>query len=238
MIIFNEKRYVEENVLTPAGRITNNKELLMFIRYYAELGCCLEEIWSMAIEKADRYEAVYDTITYDFLFTDAYNKAIKRKQYANEPTSVTKCEYEWIRQANDVEKEKILFTLLIIQKFLNLEFIKITYKDLRELALTKKRPDAIRKMVDELQNDGFLKRITDKTYGVAIPRCDSVDEFIIVTDYNHIPAPYLRTLRTESYYFCEWCAVRVRYSGSPADMHKSIYCEKCKAIKNKIRHKS
>lgn len=238
MIIFNEKRYVEEHILTSTGKIRSNKELLMFIRYYAEQGFDRSSIWKMAIEKADELEAVCDIIAYDFLFNDAYAKAIKRKQYTNEPTVVSKCECEWIRQVDDVEKEKILFTLLVIQKFLNLEFIKITYKDLKNMALTKKQPDAIRDMIDELQMDGYLKRITDKTYGVAGPVCSDKNDCVIVTDYNHISAPYLRLLRTAEYYYCEWCGTKVKYEGKSSEMHKHIYCEKCSKIRNKFRQKS
>lgn len=240
MIIFNEKRYVEEKILISTGKITSNKELLMFIRYYVDQGYDKNLIWKMAIDKADEYEAVCDTIAYDFLFFDAYDKAVKRKQYANEPTSVTQCEYDWVRQVNDVEKEKILFTLLVIQKFLKLDFIKITYKDLKKFALTKKQPEALRKMIDELQVDGYLKRITDKTYGVVTPECDESEDIIVITDYNHIAAPYLRTLKTKEFFYCEWCGVRVKYKDEAEAVAKraKVFCDKCSKQQHKDRLRS
>lgn len=237
MIIFNEKRYVEDNILIATGKIKTSKELLMFIRYYDDLGYDFPRIWKLAIEKADELEAVCDTIAYDFLFKDAYNKAVKRKQYANEPTVITRCEYNWVRQVDDVEKEKVLFTLLVIQRFLKLDFIKITYKDLKALALTRKQPEAIRKMIDELQDEGYLRRVTDKTYGVVTPECDDMEEFIVITDYNHIAGPYLHTLRDSESFYCEWCGVRVRYDDKPTSNRK-VYCEKCAKIGHKERYRS
>lgn len=237
MIIFNEKRYVEERLLTSTGKIESNKELLMFIRYYIALGYDKNEIWKMSIDKTDENEAVYDIVRDDFLFSDAYDKAIKRKQYENEPTVITECEYDWIRQVDDVEKEKILFTLLVIQRFLKLEFIKITYKDLKKVALTKKQSDAIRSMIDELQTDGYLKRITDKTYGVTMPPCNDSNEYIVVSDYNHISAPYLHTLRNSEYFYCEWCGKRVKINNQ-LSANKKVYCEKCSKIVHKERYRS
>ena len=239
MIIFNEKKYVEEKIITPQGTINDNKELMMFIRYFHECGFDKQKIQIKAKEKAKKHTEANDKTQDDFLFNDVYEKAVKRKPYANEPTSISKCEYDWIRQVNDVEKEKVLFTLLIIQRFLNLEFIKITYKDLRELSMTKKQNDGLRKMIDELQADGYLKRITDKTYGVTMPECDDNDKFIIVADYNHIPALYLRTLKTKEYFYCEWCGIKSKYKEKDRNNHyRRVFCEKCSLQLNKIRDKS
>ena len=129
MIIFNEKKYVEEVILTPRGSIENTKELMMFIRYFHEQGHTKGFIRLKAEDWVEKHSEANDKLQDDFLYSDVYNKAIKRKQYANESVSISECEYDWIRQVDDVEKEKVLFTLLIIQRFLNLEFIKITYNE-------------------------------------------------------------------------------------------------------------
>ncbi len=239
MIIFNEKKYVEEVILTPRGSIENTKELMMFIRYFHEQGHTKGFIRLEAEDWIEKHSEANDKLQDDFLYSDVYNKAIKRKQYANESVSISECEYDWIRQVDDVEKEKVLFTLLIIQRFLNLEFIKITYKDLRNLSMTKRQNEALRKMIDELQADGYIKRITDKTYGVVFPKCDNNDNYITVSDYNHIPAPYLRTLKCKEYFYCEWCGTKTKYTkDDDTNRRRRVFCEKCSSQPNKIRLKS
>ena len=92
-------------------------------------------------------------------------------------------------------------------------------------------------MIDELQTDGYLKRITDKTYGVTMPPCNDTNEYIVVSDYNHISAQYLHTLRNSEYFYCEWCGKRVKIDNQ-LSANKKVYCEKCGKIVHKERYRS
>lgn len=239
MINFNEKRYVKENILRPYGKIKDANELLMFIRYYNDMEFEYDEIYRMVQRKVDRTESVYLTAENEHMYKAYYMRAIQRKQYANEPVEITKSEYDWIRQVGNIEKEKILFSLFVIQKFLNLEFVRITYKYLRDHSLSKKQAGPMREEIEELKKDGFVKQISDKTYQVLIPDFDDTEPYLKITDYNHIPAPYLRTLRTDDFFYCEWCGKKIKYSEEDKKSnYNRVFCSKCAEIKHKTRKKS
>lgn len=239
MIIFNEKQYVEDNILRPYGKIKDINELKMFIRYYNDMDVDYEKIFQLAIQKVDEMSGASLIAENEYMFKNVYDKAITRKQYASEPVELTKSEFDWVRSVENVEQEKILVTLMVIQRFLKSGFVKIDYKDIREHSLSKKQAGGIREIIDELQERGYVKRITDKTYKVLIPEFDDLEPFLVITEYSCIPAPYLHKLKTHEYFYCEWCGRKTKYTESDKNGHFSrIYCKKCSEEPNKIRKRT
>lgn len=239
MIIFNEKQYVEDNILRPYGKIKDISELKMFIRYYNDIGTSYEEIFNLAKQKVDSMSGVCLIAENEYMFKNAYDKAITRKQYTSEPTIITKSEFDWIRSVDNVEQEKILLTLLVIQRFLGSGFVKIDYKDIRDHALSKKQAAGLREIIDELQERGYVKRITDKTYKVLIPQFNDTEPYLVIEEYNRIPASYLHRLKTHDYFYCEWCGRKTKYTETDKNGHFSrIYCKKCAEETNKMRKRT
>lgn len=238
MIIFNEKKYIEDILNKQTKKVSNQRDLIMLIRYYNYIGkeIDIEEVRSVCRSKLySKYSMLNDIINDDFLIERAVMFANKRQLYVNKTVYITKSEYEKLRSINNYEKEKIMLTLLVLEKFLNKNYSRITLTDLRKLSLSmRKLTWNIRNMLIELERDGYVKVYTNRIFKVLIKDEDS-EPYLEITDYNHIPSVYLKTLRDSKYYYCLLCGRRYAYPTSIKQSRKRNrqYCAKCSQIKNK-----
>lgn len=235
MIVFNEKKYIEKKYINNKNfRMRTMEELIDVIRYYISLGKNVSETNEILISMD--YSKSISFCVEDFCwFAAAYTKANARQIYIGNPVTITKYEYDYVRQVGDVEKEKILFMMIVVSKFFKKEVIKLTQQEIKRLSLTQLEKQSLNKAIFELQKDGFIDLYDNKKYKVNLvqKQVRMSKDYICVSDFDHITVPYLKLLKTDKYFFCENCGKKVLYNRNDNKNGKiRKYCPKC-ATKNR-----
>lgn len=233
MIIFNEKEYVEKNYFKKDFCIRTSDELNMIIRYYIFHGKNISEIQQI-LKRTKHTKTIDAYIEDDYIFTGVFMRANSKTLRVADPVWITKYEYNFVKQVNDVEKEKILFTLLVLRKVLGFEYCYLTLKDIKTLSMTQKAQKTLHKAIGELIQEGFISVFQGKKYRVNVDRINVIksENYICVDDFERITVPYLKTLKTGEYFFCENCGRKTLYSNDDIKSHKKRkYCLKCSAKK-------
>lgn len=237
VIIFNEKEYVEKNCFKKDYRIDSTEELCRLLRYYAAEGKDAAEVRS-EILKFDCTDKLLEQIVDDYNFAALFLKANSRPLRTTEPIWVTKYEYDFVAQVDDVEKEKILFFMIFMQKFLRNNVFRLTAKEIKKSAMTQLTIKEIGDALDELAKGGFIESLDKKKFKVNTNYISVIksENYLCVDDYNRIVAPYLRTKRTLEFFYCENCGRRTLYRKNDEVSHfKRKYCKKCsRDVKNHV----
>lgn len=229
MIILNEKQYVEENCLKQGYTLKTFDDVYMMIRYYISKNMSIAEIHD-EMNKMNISHVIEDCIKSDHVFTAFYMKAKERPIRDGSPIPITKYEYDFVRRVENVELEKILFTMLVIQKMMDKSAFKMTFSDIKKMSMTKIDSDSIKFAVRDLEAAGFITIISWRNYKVNINNFEVMksDKYIEIDNFNRIPAPYLRTLRTEKYFYCEKCGKKTSFEDKDNRNNRlRKYCDKC-----------
>lgn len=244
MIIFNEKKYVENEILKSKRNLSiSPSQILMLIRYYNDQGQKREDIQKLILNHLIKNSKTYCLLQDTVYFNLAFDKALQRKSFNNDSIVITKVEFDFIKSVNNIEKEKLLFTLLVIQKFFklssNFDNCKVSIKDLKKLSLSKKSYDSIYTMLYELEKNGYIKLSWKNRYKVNQPLINS-ENYIVVNDFDRIPIPYLKKIKTNEYFYCEWCGKKIYYKNiknGKSSKNSIKYCPVCAKIPHKERYK-
>lgn len=233
MIIFNEKEYVEKVCLKPKFQISNPDELYLLIRYYIFQGKDICEI-KKQLNMMKLGEHIKFILLDDSLFMKAYTKAKTRSLRTGEAVPITKYEYDFVRSVADFESEKILLTLLVIQKFFEGSVFKISTSDIKKLSLTQASAETIKRILKELDEKKYITIVGEKIYKVNIDSSAILksEQYLEINNFTRIPIPYLKTLRTKDYFFCEICGRKIRYYKVDNNSgRKRKQCKKCARLK-------
>lgn len=230
MIVFDEETYIKKHYIDNKNfTIRNMEELCDVVRYYKEQNKDVLEV-SQIVKKMN-YSKIISFYINDFeWFMAVYIKATSRPLYKHKTVWVSKYEYDFIRKINDVEKEKIVFAMLVVSKFFNKEVIKLTMREIKKFSLTQREKESLHNSLIELCNDGYISIYENKHYKVNVDsmKVRKSENFISVEDYNHITTPYTKTLKTDEYFFCENCGRKIKYKKNDEKNNKiRKFCSIC-----------
>lgn len=238
MIVFDEKKYVEEVLLKDKDfKIVSQNELSLIIRYYVDEGKNIREVRDI-IKNIGCGILLETMIEDDYVFTGIFVKATARKIRKGEPIIITKYEYDFVRSVGDPEKEKILFAMIVMQKIFGVDKFLATFKDIKTISLSQKNKKDMQNAICDLNDSGYITMSGWRNYKINIDKLQVLksEPYLYVDDFDRVTVPYLKTLKTEEYFFCEWCGRKIKYKKN--DSHARKYCDKCSKIKNKYRSKT
>ena len=191
LIVFNEKEFVEQNYMKKDFCIKTFDELNAIIRYYIYKDKTVEEIRDI-VKKMRKTKTINNYIDDDYVFTGVFMRANSRPLRVAEPIWITKYEYDFVRQIGDIEKEKILFALIVIKKILGYDSVYLTLKEIKSFSMTKRSRATLHKAIDELKEDGFISVYDGKRYKVNTDLMQTMksDDYICVDDFYKMVIPY------------------------------------------------
>lgn len=237
MIIFNEKEYVEKNCFKKGYVLSSTEDLCRLLRYYAAQGKDAAESRE-EIVNFKCTERLMNEIMDNYNFAGLFLKANARPLRTTEPIWITKYEYDFVVQVGNIEKEKILFFMIFMQKFLRNNIFRLTAKDIKKSAMTQLTIKEIGIALEELARDGLIESFDKKKFKVKTNYINVVksEDYLCIDDYNRILAPYLKTKKTSEYFYCENCGRKTLYKKNDEKSHfNRKYCKKCSIdVKNHV----
>jgi len=205
MIILDEMDYAEK--ILEEKSYPKLKDLVILAKYYKYKGYNQPEIKTALISFCQERESDWNEIRKSWKIKIAIEESEKYILRIPSRTPITKAELDAITQVDDYDKEKVLFILLVLAKFLkyNNTKIKVSRKP-RQIGLYYVNEDFIRifqharvrsnkkyrnKVIHELYEDGYI----DGTVydGIVVKYVDEESPTeLSVSDYENIVLAYQR----------------------------------------------
>lgn len=243
MIIFNEKKYVEETILNQRHKINNMREIVMLCRYCQRQGLDVNQSQSVVMGKLKIGSYEHSICEDEFYFKNIFENAKSRQLRENEPVFISEEELNTVIEINDINKQRLLFCLLVICKYLKTTVLDISYSELKKHSGFVGDNNKMLKELMWLDKNGYINVHKVGKYTVKFIKLDVTDGYE-VRNYNNIPSILYEKMRTNTHFHCLNCGKKVmfkrntqktKYSKDELRMDKARkYCDKCA----KIRHKS
>lgn len=218
MIIFDEKKYVEEIMFKDGFELNNMiiKNLGILAKYYVYQGVDRDKI-SLLLEKfviEHNMEYCPYTIYIDkaMKIADRYNLEHNRKVY------ITENELKFIKEFNNNTIERIAFVMLVMNKFLGHK-VKLNIHDIQRYTKQNLDYDTFYKYYKIITDNKNVSRYKN-TYKIKHDSKSPIS--MIITDFDNMIIEYLKTCKTKEYVYCECCGIKVKRKGK-----RDKYCEKC-----------
>ena len=156
MIIFNQKKYIEEILLKNGISINRiNKDLFLLSKYYLAYGKLENEIFEILCDNVNKIlpkGSIQDIIKY------ILKKATQLKSYSlnNEIMYVTKNELDTIFNFTEkIKEQKLIFSMLVIYKFMGCDYYNFVNTDIFKYAKVKNNNNE--EVLDNLIHRMFIK---------------------------------------------------------------------------------
>lgn len=235
-IILNEKRHVEDMLLSPDKENVSGQNLWLVARYYYGLGCSKEKVRDLLEKFVIKNKPTANVVKLGSLLDKIVKGASKRKLLEIESIPITYAELEVVDALESKREQKILFTLICLAKYANEAggnmsgWVNQSVKDIFSLAnmhamLKQNQYKLIHNLyVKDLI--GFSKRVDNMNIQVKCLNYDS-DPCLQIYDYRNLGNQYLR-YKGEKFMECESCGLVVKRMSS-----RQKYCPDCaKEINN------
>lgn len=205
MIILDEKDYAEK--ILEAKTYPKLKDLIILAKYYTYKGYSQSEVRTALISFCKERESDWNEIRKNWKIKIALEESEKYSLRIPSPTPITKAELEAIEKVNDYDKEKVLFILLVLAKFLKYNNTKIKLsKRARQIGLYYVNEDLIKifqhariksnkkyrnQLSHELYDAGYIDGTVYNGIVVKYVNEESQTEFL-VSDYENMVLAYQR----------------------------------------------
>jgi hypothetical protein len=241
-IIMNELEYVQN--LIHKEKLTSDdigskpsSTLNLLARYYREIGknddeikVLLNDFLSKCLKDKYKESKWLDCIFYQVKKSKKYT--LKKVDSVN----ITKAEINVIQEVKGKQKQKVLFTLLVLSKYYNLVFgknnnwVNVEYKKIFKLANVQLSIKNQALLIHDLYGLGLVtlnKNIGKPNIDVNFINDDS-DVVLTITQLKDLGKEYLLYCG-EDYIRCERCNVAIKKSKNG----KLRYCKECAVIVDK-----
>lgn len=233
MIIFDELTYAKQLLVKGFKKYVNTNDLTILTQYFRQNGITDElELEKNIIAVCKKHDSEFNEVLHAKKIDSAIRRSRNRILRIPVEIPITENELKTIRNLKNYRYEKILFTMLVIGKYLKLTkpgknkdsekyFVNMEQNSIFELARTaQKRGENILyelgqlNLIDmNLKFGSYLILFTDIN--------DKSDVKIVVTDVNRIIDFYSAT--------CESCGIEINRNLK----HNKKYCKNCwNKIKN------
>lgn len=229
-IILNEKRYVENIMISPSKDNVTSQNLWLVARYYSELGYKKAKIYDLLEHFLLRNDPNCNLVAMSDMIDRAIKGAGKRKLLQLESIPITYAELETVKELTSIREQKVLFTLICLAKLSNeiigtkAGWVNHTNKEIFELAnmysMTKEKQNLL---IHSLYKKGlvaFSKRVDNTNIQVLCLDYDG-DSCLDIYDYRNLGNQYLRYLG-EPFFECESCGLVVKRNG-----RRQRFCSSC-----------
>lgn len=202
------------------------------------------EIKNNLIKFCEKHIDNFNIEEWEDILIDTIEKAIKYPPLTGKIINITQSELDVIARLEDIEAQKVLFILLVINKFKNYT-IDVSRVELFKLAKVKANTKKQESILYLLNSNGFTEiyNVTrnkkNKNYRKVTFVDDTSDIVITINNFDNIILYYLRYLG-ENIINCGVCGVLI----SPTN-NKNKYCSECakeiniqKTIENRKNSKS
>lgn len=223
MIIFDEKIYAE--AMLKKGFLTQNKnvyELIILSKYLLHLGKNTEQIKQDIINFCEKYMSYYNKDSWGKTIESVIDKSKKYPLIHDKEILITQNELSKINSINNINKEKIVFVLLVIYKFYGYKKFRINREEMFRLAQVKVNYNAKIKILKELTKNNFINIDDNGRRSISFAEKEDI-YIIIINNFNDFILEYLKW-KGESIKYCKVC-------GKPIKLvipnSKAKYCNDC-----------
>lgn len=237
MIVFDEKKYVEENILKRPTVLINRakSELIMLGRYLVLNDYSDDNIINILKDKSRDTLLEFKMLRDKDFVKNIMSKIHQRSLIYDVKINITECELEKIKNINNHRTERVMFVLLVIQKFFNSEYIKTNVNEMQKMCKLNYNTDYFKKYIlRKLVDMGYINIYSPRLYKVNIRDDDSLI-VITIDDFDDLIGYYLATCNTKDYIYCRRCGKKVARTNN-----RQKYCKQCsietnreKTLKNK-----
>lgn len=224
MIVFDEKKYVEENFINHANSIVENRatfELVMIGRYYRYMGYSTNQIIPILqnhLRRSMLKHRMHDAVFINRLI----DKIHQRKLYHDRSISITERELDQIKKIGNAPCERTMFVLLVLKKFFGGRYVKVTATEIQRLASINYNLDYFkRKILHRLIEIGYIETYAANIFKVNIGDNNS-PVTIVIDDFDDLMKYYLPTCNTKEYFYCPVCWRKTKRKSN-----SQKYCSRC-----------
>ena len=211
-------------MLTPRYELTGNRmrvELIMYGRFLAYKGYRDQEIVPLLQSKSKGTILEYN-LNKQEVIKDLMNKIHLREIYHDKIVEITEDELYKIKLINHHSTERVMFVLLVIQKFFNSNYVKTNATELQKLCKLNYNINYFKEnILKRLCDIGYIKTYATNLYKVNI-RMDESPTIIEVKDYENIIQYYLNTCGSKEYIYCLNCGKKTKRNSN-----RQKYCQEC-----------
>lgn len=230
MIIFDEKKYVEDNMLDDSYCLAGNRlktELIMFGRYLKYKGCEDSVIIPALQKKAKGTMLEYNVANQDFI-DDLLIKISQREIYHDRVIEITETELYKIKKINHNQTERVMFAFMVIQKFFGSKYIKTNVNELQVMCKLNYNANYFKEnILKKLSDMGYINIYATNLYKINIITNESFTA-IKVVEFDDVIRYYLDTCNTSEYIYCNACGKKTRRKSN-----RQKYCDECSERINK-----
>lgn len=218
MIIFDEKKYVEEVMFSDDFELNNMiiKNLGILAKYYVYQGVAKDNVPILLEKFVIKHNMEY--CPYHIYIEKAMKIADKYKLEHNKKIHITENELNFIKSFNNNTIERIAFVMLVMNKFLGHK-VKLNIYDIQRYTKQNLDYNTFYKYYKTITNNKNVNRYKN-TYKIKHDNKSPV--VITITDFDNMIIEYLKTCKTKEYIYCECCGIKVKRKGK-----RSKYCDKC-----------
>jgi len=164
MVIWNQKKYVED-VLLKNGINTNriSKDIYIISKYYLNQGKLDNEI---LIILRNMVNQVLPDGSLQKNINFIFNKVKELPSYSldNEIMYITKNEINTILNFTDkIKEQKLIFTMLVIYKFMGCDFYNFIFSDIFKYAKVKRNNELLENIIHRMVVKGLITKYEDNT---------------------------------------------------------------------------
>lgn len=218
MIIFDEKKYVEDIMFSNRFELNNMiiKNLGILAKYYVYQEAERNDIPILLEKFVIKHNMEY--CPYQIYIEKAMKIADKYKLEYDRKIYITENELKFIKSFNNNTIERIVFVMIVMNKFLGHK-VKLNIYDIQRYTKQNLDYNTFYKYYKIITNNKNVNRYKN-TYKIKHDNKSPVA--IIITDFENMVIEYLKTCKTKEYIYCECCGIKVKRVNN-----KIKYCKEC-----------
>lgn len=237
-IIMNEREWAECALRTLAIGDDPVFTLNILAKYYHARGCDRATITRLLRDFLLRCEPMINIDMWTGIIESRAANAKKYPLVEVNSIDITESEFAVIKSANGSQKQRVLFTLLCLAKFLNASrdknrnWVNVSYREIFQCAGITLSKDRQAVLIGDLWREGFVKlsHIVDNT-NVNVSFIDqSSPVCLTIYDLRNLGNQYLRYLG-EPYIECQECGITIRKRSN-----RQKYCRRCSRLGMEVSH--
>lgn len=246
-MVFNEKKFVE-NVISGTQKIdifkfSRKNMIILMCKYYNLYSDTMtsEEIVSLIEKNMEQiYSCYFIPEMWHYYISKTYNSCYKYKIFPIERDKICiyQSEIEEIQSLNDENKEKVLFTCLVLSKYYQSNYYIMTknkkkFIEMFKLSNFRGNNDQKVQIIKELNDLGYLKMTesVDNLNQQIIMDVKPDKVAIEITSMDNLGNQYLNKYK-KGYKMCALCGKMFKIYGK-----NSKYCKSCRKKQDLQRYK-
>lgn len=232
MIIFDEKKYAEKMI--SQGFLTKKyivKELTALAKYYyKEKNVELYAIKKKLDEFGERYVSYYVPSDWRSSINEAVSRVRREDYLADKKITITNRELNRIKSLPSLNEQKVMFALLVLDKFYNRKAFEVFDSDLYKISKVNVNSAKKREIISSLIQHNCIDVIMGQKYKNKIKyKNDKSKVEITITNFDDFIYEYLNYIGDGRYGHCGVCGKIIKYYNTRK------FCKECAHNKEKQR---